>query len=121
MILVDGDRVAQALTNMISNALKFTETGGHVRVEVKELGTDVEFSVHDTGCGIAPHLLPRVFDRFWHATQNSRTRGSGLGLSIAKGIVEAHNGRIGAESEVGAGSRFWFLIPRAMPPAASEP
>ena len=112
-ILVDGERIGQALTNMIANALKFTDPGGRVRVEVSERGADIEFAVHDTGCGIAPHLLPRVFDRFWHATHNSSARGSGLGLSIAKGVVEAHGGRIGADSEVGVGSRFYFLIPRA--------
>jgi signal transduction histidine kinase len=74
----------------------------------------VGFFVEDTGPGIAPESLARLFDRFWQA-QNQGRRGSGLGLSIAKAIVEAHGGRIGVESTPGAGARFHFTLPAAAP------
>jgi signal transduction histidine kinase len=112
-VAVDEQRILQALSNIIGNALKFTNRGGKVRLEVTEQGDSVLFSVRDTGSGIAPDQMPRVFDRFWQADQRASIRGSGLGLSIAKGIVDAHGGRIWAESAVGAGSTFFFTVPVA--------
>ncbi len=110
-IMVDEQRIVQVLANMIANALKFTNRGGTVRLEVVDNGDEVRFSVADSGCGISPDHMPRVFDRFWQADQRASVRGSGLGLSIAKGIIDAHGGRIWAESEVGKGSTFYFTIP----------
>jgi len=111
---VRGDRlrVAQALSNLIGNALKFTSAGGAVEVSVQPAGGAVLFRVADTGIGIGAAELAHIFDPFWQA--GSRARGSmGLGLTIARGIVEAHGGRIWAESEPGTGSTFCFTIPAA--------
>jgi signal transduction histidine kinase len=114
----DPDRIVQVLSNLIGNALKFTSAGGTVRVRAVESGFHIRFEVRDTGPGIAPHHLPRVFDRFWRAESAGR-KGTGLGLYIAKGIVAAHRGRIWVESQVGVGSAFIFEIPTA-PPAARD-
>jgi PAS domain S-box-containing protein len=112
-VSVDEQRIIQVLSNMLGNALKFTNRGGRVRLEVTHEGDVIRFSVRDTGCGIPRDQMPRVFDRFWQADQRASVRGSGLGLSIAKGIIDAHGGRIWAESEVGAGSTFAFTLPVA--------
>ena len=112
-VAIDEQRIIQVLSNMIQNAIKFTNRGGHVRLEVADLGDSVRFSVQDTGCGIPADQMPRVFDRFWQADQRASVRGSGLGLSIAKGIIDAHGGRIGVESRVGVGSTFFFTVPTA--------
>lgn len=111
LIAVDEQRILQVLSNMIGNALKLTSRGGQVRLEVADQGDTVRFSVRDTGCGIPPDQIPRLFDRFWRADQRASVRGSGLGLSIAKGIIDAHGGRIWVESEVGVGSTFFFTLP----------
>ena len=110
-IEVDEQRIVQVLSNMIANALKFTNRGGRVLVEVADQGDAVRFSVADNGSGIPAEQMPRVFDRFWQADQRASIRGSGLGLSIAKGIIDAHGGRIWVESQVGTGSTFYFTIP----------
>jgi len=112
-VAVDEQRILQVLSNMIGNALKFTNRGGQVRLEVADQGDTVRFAVRDTGCGIPPEQMPRVFDRFWQADQRASVRGSGLGLSIAKGIIDAHGGRIWAESEPRVGSAFFFTVPVA--------
>ena len=96
--------------NLIGNALKFTPEGGEVRVTAERTVTGVLFAVTDNGPGIAPDQLTHVFDRFWQARSTDRS-GAGLGLAIAKGIVEAHGGRIWAESELEHGSRFSFTLP----------
>ena len=113
-VAVDEQRIIQVLSNMLGNALKFTNRGGTVTLEVAERTGEVLFSVRDTGCGIRADQMPRVFDRFWQADQRASVRGSGLGLSIAKGIIDAHGGRIWAESEIGAGSTFSFTVPVAV-------
>jgi signal transduction histidine kinase len=77
------------------------------------------FSITDTGVGIAPDAVPHMFDRFWQATTKARRLGAGLGLPITKGIVEAHGGRIGVDSEVGRGTTFFFIIPAAPRSAAT--
>lgn len=110
----DADRIGQVLANLIGNAIKFIDAGGTVTVRVEPRNDEIQFSVTDSGPGIPAPDLPHVFDRFWQA-QKTAHMGSGLGLSIAKGIVEAHGGRIGVESEVGAGSRFYFTLPLAPP------
>jgi signal transduction histidine kinase len=103
-------RIAQVLSNLLGNAIKFTPRGGSIRLHVTALGGDTLFWVRDTGPGIAPEKLPHVFDRYWQAEGAAR-EGVGLGLAIVKGLVEAHGGRIWVESLVGAGTTFFFTIP----------
>jgi PAS domain S-box-containing protein len=112
-VRADRDRILQVFTNLISNAIEHTPEGGSVSVNAEVNGSaEVLFSVRDTGRGIAPEELPLVFDRFWQS-ENAGRGGAGLGLAIAKGIVEAHGGRIRAESEPGRGSMFHFSLPLA--------
>jgi signal transduction histidine kinase len=113
LVSADGARVVQVLANLLRNAIKFTPREGHVEISIEPQDSSLVFSVADTGPGIAPENQPRVFDRYWQANNGARARGAGLGLSIAKGIVEAHGGRIWLESELGKGSRFSFTVPRA--------
>jgi PAS domain S-box-containing protein len=109
---LDGDRerIMQVLANLLGNALKFTPSGGRATLEVARDGGEVCFRVRDTGPGIAPEHLPHVFDRFWKSRVANR-QGAGLGLAIAKGIVEAHDGRIDVASAPGEGSTFSFTLP----------
>jgi signal transduction histidine kinase len=109
----ERDKLHQVLTNLLQNAVKFTPQGGEIRVEsqVRDDGF-VQISVSDTGCGIPPHEFDRVFDRFYRGESvTTEDRGSGLGLPIAKSLVELHGGRIWAESVPGQGSRFFFTVP----------
>jgi signal transduction histidine kinase len=107
----DRRRLLQVFDNLIGNAVKFTQPGGCILVRVAVKNEDVMFSVTDTGVGIAQDAVPHLFHRFWQATTRARRLGAGLGLPITKGIVEAHGGRIGVESEVGRGTTFFFTIP----------
>ena len=109
-VSADGTRLTQVLSNLLANAIQHTAEGGRVLAGVRQTDDGIEFHVADTGEGIAPDQLPHVFDRFWQARRSSR-RGAGLGLPIAKGIVEAHGGRIWVESEIGKGSTFRFVLP----------
>lgn len=115
LVSADGARVVQVLGNLVRNAIKFTPRDGQIVIAAEPRDGGVAFSVSDTGSGIGAERQARVFDRYWQASEGARTRGSGLGLSIAKGIVEAHGGRIFVESEVGRGSVFTFTIPQASP------
>lgn len=108
----DRDRVLQALGNLIGNALKFTPAGGSVTVSVEADGGEVRFSVADTGTGIAPEQVAHLFDRYWQANTADR-RGVGLGLSIVKGIADAHGGRVEVASQVGRGTTFTLVLPAA--------
>jgi CheY-like chemotaxis protein len=108
----DDDRLMDVLENLIGNALKFTSPGGSVTVGAGYEGADIVVWVKDSGSGIAPAELPHIFDRFWQAKKKER-RGIGLGLSICKAIVEAHGGRIWAESGVGVGTTLFFTVPAA--------
>jgi PAS domain S-box-containing protein len=110
MIRVDADRIRQIFSNLVGNALKFTPTGGTITVGAEAEDGSVVFSVNDTGPGLEPDELPHVFDRFWQA-RHQGSHGVGLGLSIAKGLAEAHGGGVAVESEVGRGSRFSFSVP----------
>ncbi|MGQ9909912.1 MAG: sensor histidine kinase [Candidatus Flexifilum sp.] len=117
----DGDRLAQVLVNLISNAIQYTPPGGHIWVRARPRGGGVEISVQDTGIGIAAEDLPRIFERFYQVdkTRSSR-RGTGLGLAIVKEILNAHGGTITATSPgEGLGSTFivWLPAMRAQPPA----
>ncbi|HTA88329.1 MAG TPA: hybrid sensor histidine kinase/response regulator [Polyangiaceae bacterium] len=108
----DDDRLMDVLENLIGNALKFTSPGGSVTVGAGYKEAEIVVWVKDSGSGIAPAELPHIFDRFWQAKKKER-RGIGLGLSICKAIVEAHGGRIWAESSVGVGTTLFFTVPRA--------
>jgi signal transduction histidine kinase len=110
----DRGRVLQVLSNLVGNALKFTHKGGSISIEAHGAGNEAQFFVRDTGQGISEEELPRIFDRFWHAQRNNRA-GIGLGLSIVKGLVEAHGGRLWVESKLGAGTTFFFTLPLAEP------
>jgi PAS domain S-box-containing protein len=113
-VRADAGRVIQVLSNLVGNAIKFTPAGGSVRVECVSIGEEACFMVTDTGPGIPPDQIPHLFSAFWQADSADR-RGLGLGLSIARGIVEAHDGRIWVESQVGAGSTFFFTLPHCEP------
>jgi signal transduction histidine kinase len=115
----DRDRVLQVLGNLIGNAIKFTPEGGTVNVSAEAFDDEALFTVRDTGVGISPQQLPHVFDRFWQATPKARL-GSGLGLTIAKGVVEALGGRIWVESRPNEGTSFFFTLPLA-PPVPAVP
>jgi signal transduction histidine kinase len=108
----DRDRLLQVLSNLVGNAIKFTPEEGTVSVRAAPGAGEAVVSVQDTGPGIPEADLPLVFDRFWH-TSRSRRGGAGLGLAIARGIVEAHGGRIWAESVPGQGATFSFALPAA--------
>ena len=120
-ILADGDRVLQVLANLIGNAIKFTRPGGSVTVRATADADMVRISVADTGPGIAPENAARIFDRYWHDRGTAEVRGTGLGLAIAKGLVEAHGGRIWVESTLGAGSTFHVMLPVYHPPPVTAP
>lgn len=108
----DRTRVLQVLGNLLGNAVKFTPDGGQLTVGARLQQGEVRLWVRDTGSGIKPEALPHVFERYWQA-KDAESRGTGLGLYIAKGIVEAHGGRIWAQSEWGQGSTFSFTLPTA--------
>ena len=110
----DRDKVTQVLTNLISNAIKFTPPGGKINVDVQKAAAGwIQVSVTDTGTGIGPGEATRIFDEFYQVTQagGNKARGAGLGLSISKKLVEMHGGKIWVESEPGKGSEFFFTLP----------
>lgn len=111
-VLVDKERVLQIFSNLIGNAVKFTREGGHISLSARDEGTFVAFSVADNGLGLSEEHLPHVFDRYWQAHKEGRL-GIGLGLSVVKGVVDAHGGKIWVESTLGKGTTFHFTLPRA--------
>jgi signal transduction histidine kinase len=119
-VVCDRERVLQVLGYLIDNALKFTPEGGSVKIAADIRDGEVEFAVRDSGVGIPRTQLPHIFDRFWQATPRARL-GSGLGLTIAKGVVEALGGRIWVESDEGVGTTFHFTLPRSAAPSPTEP
>jgi two-component system, OmpR family, sensor histidine kinase CiaH len=118
-IEADPDRLQQVLLILIDNAVKHTPAGGKIEVRVGRHGQSAQLEVSDTGSGIAPEHLPRIFDRFYRADKaRARERGgSGLGLAIAKMLVEAHNGQLQLASTIGIGTRVTVSLPLARPPA----
>ena len=112
-VRADASRLEQVLVNLIHNAVKFTRRGGSVTLSASEEDGAVVFAVSDTGAGIPLDELPRICERFYRVEKSRTGSGTGLGLSIAKHIVEAHGGKIWAESEEGHGSVFYFVIPLA--------
>jgi signal transduction histidine kinase len=110
-----GDRggVEAIFVNLISNAIKYTPKGGKIEITLHQAGRDIRFKAVDTGIGIPPEDLDRIFEKFYRIkTEQTRSiSGSGLGLSIVKGIVDAHNGSIHVESEKGKGTTFIVSMP----------
>jgi two-component system phosphate regulon sensor histidine kinase PhoR len=112
-VRADPPRLEQVLVNLIHNAVKFTGSGGSVTLSAENAGKFARFSVRDTGAGIPEDDLERIFERFYKSDRARSSGGTGLGLSIARHIVEAHGGKIWAESREGRGSTFSFTIPVA--------
>ncbi|MBI5965647.1 MAG: PAS domain-containing protein [Chloroflexi bacterium] len=110
-IRADKSRLEQVLVNLIHNAVKFTRPGGEVSLETESANGGVRFAVRDSGVGIPAESLSRIFERFYRVDKSRTGSGTGLGLSISKHIIEAHGGKIWAESNEGRGSTFYFVIP----------
>ena len=113
-VVMDSEKIEQVVTNLMSNSIKFTPSKGRITVEVEDMGDAVEVRIIDTGCGIPHDRLTSVFDKFQQVKlkRESPTKGTGLGLTISRYIVEAHGGRIWVDSEPGSGSTFFFTIPK---------
>jgi signal transduction histidine kinase len=119
---IDAERILQVLATLLNNALKFTDPGGAVTMRAVAQPDRITVTVSDTGAGITPADLPNVFDRFWHGRRSAKIRSTGLGLAIARGIIEAHGGRILVQSELGRGSTFSFDLPASPTgPAGQQP
>ncbi len=114
LVRCDRDRILQVLSNIVGNAIKFTPAGGRVELSTELSDELVRFAVADNGPGIAEELVPHLFERYRQAAETA-SRGRGLGLFIAKGIVEAHGGSIGVDTALGRGAAFSFALPRAAP------
>jgi signal transduction histidine kinase len=119
-VLADHGRVMQVLGNLIGNAIKFTQEGGRIVVGAEAVGPSVRFAVEDDGSGIHAEQLHRLFDPFWQERRGG-SAGAGLGLTIARGIVDAHGGSIWPESEVGRGTRMLFTLPLARERRVEDP
>jgi signal transduction histidine kinase len=117
-IVADPLRLKQILLNLLSNAVKFNEQGGFVRMQVRSDGKDVVISVRDTGRGIQPEQMQRLFDPYYQAAHGDQGIGTGLGLSIIKHLVELHGGTILVDSVPGSGSVFTVRLPREAGPVA---
>jgi len=120
LVDVDAARIEQVLVNLLGNAVKFTSPGGRIRVRATPSSSHLEMSVADSGIGIAFEEQGHVFERFWQARHSMRRRGAGLGLAIAKGIIDAHGGRIWVTSTPGEGSTFTFTLPLAPTPVRAS-
>ena len=121
-ITIDPEKISWVLINLLTNAIRYSPESGKVTASIRQMGDFIEFSVRDFGTGINPKDAKRVFNKFVQLSANGKKNkgGLGLGLAISKEIVEAHGGRIYVESEVGAGSRFYFRIPLTEPEAVQE-
>jgi two-component system sensor histidine kinase GlrK len=113
IIRIDRERILQVLRNLIGNAVKFTPEGGRVRVVARLMNGGIEVSVSDTGPGIKKENLTAIFEKFHQAPfkHSNRIKGTGLGLAIVKHVIDAHGGRVWAESKPGQGSSFIFVLP----------
>ena len=119
MLHADPVRIGELLDNLTSNAIKFTPEGGVVTVVVASDDGILHLEVRDTGVGIPPDEIEKLFERFFRASTSSVAAGTGLGLSITKSIVEAHRGTIWVESTLGEGTTFLVDLPLKVPPAAA--
>ena len=122
-VAIDARLIGRVLTNLVGNAIRHTPGGGKVQVYARNSPGGVEVSVRDNGEGIRPEDLPHIFDQFYRG-EKSRSRatgGAGLGLAIAQSFVQAHGGTIRAESKVGEGTQFTFVLPKEKPPAFVNP
>ncbi len=125
-VTADADRLRQVLANLLDNAVKYTPPGGRAHVAATRAGDAVSVSVTDSGAGIPPGDIPRIFDRLYRSDKSRSQRGLGLGLSLVRAVLHAHGGTIDVQSEPGQGSRFTFTLPVAgkagekMPPAAGR-
>ncbi len=119
-LMIDKDRVGQIITNLLSNALKFTPEGGKITLKYIDKGEYVQIGVADTGIGIPKESLGKIFSKFEQVSEHRKkvkgAKGTGLGLSIAKGLTEGHGGKIWVESEVDVGTTFWFTLPKQYVP-----
>lgn len=122
-VILDRDKLEKVLLNLLFNALKFTPAGGSVRLEAARCRDAVVFSVSDTGIGIAPENLRRIFDRFWQADGSSKRKyqGAGIGLSLVKELTEAQGGSVEVESQPGKGARFTVSLPYVPAPEQESP
>ncbi len=114
-VLADDVRIGEVLTNLVDNAVKFSDDGTTIKIEARRSNNEVIISVADEGIGIPPELLEKVFERFFQGNghKNTRRKGSGPGLSICRGILDAHEGKIWVESKPGKGSKFSFSLPES--------
>jgi len=110
-LICDEERLTQVIINLLSNAIKYSPNVATIKLAAKTTSDGIEFSVTDNGAGIPHEHRELVFGRFYQIPGQSKAGSSGLGLAICKEIVKAHHGTIGVESNRGAGSRFWFIIP----------
>jgi len=114
-VVIDADQrwLHQVITNLLTNALKFTAAGGRVTVEAGPTGSKAVLTVTDTGTGIPADELPRIFDRFWRGRQAMQLSGSGIGLAVAAELARAHDGQLTARSQPGQGTEMTLTLPRA--------
>ena len=115
VVRADPDRIAQVLENLLSNAVKYGASGTTIVIEIDATGPEVDVAVTNEGAGIDPAELPHLFNRFYRVEGGTRVQGVGLGLYIARELIEAHGGRMNAESIPGATTTFRFSLPRATP------
>jgi two-component system phosphate regulon sensor histidine kinase PhoR len=120
--LIDADRLHQVIVNLVHNAIKFTPSGGTVRVEVRKGQPYHEISIADTGIGVAPEAVNRLFERFYKVDSSRGSPGTGLGLAIVKHLVLAHGGKVWAESPgPGLGATFHIALPSSIGPRQGAP
>jgi signal transduction histidine kinase len=110
---VDPERISQAVANLLDNAIKFTPSGGEVRIEVCQIEDKINIKIRDQGNGISPEELPRIWERLYRSDQSRSQKGLGLGLNLVKAIIDAHNGHVDVQSEPGKGSTFNVILSSA--------
>jgi len=115
LVTIDADRalIQQAVYNLVENAVKYTSSGGEVKVSMRVSPSDTTIEVRDTGIGIAPLDLPHMFEKFYRSGRREayQQRGTGLGLAIVRSIAERHGGKVWVESQLGKGSTFYIMLP----------
>ena len=111
-VTADRELLSLVWNNLISNAVKFTGPGGHIRVDLEEEGIGAVVTVSDTGCGISPEVGPHIFEKFYQGDSSHPAQGNGLGLALVKRVVDILGGEIGVESQIGQGSVFTVRLRR---------